>query len=96
MLKLIFHYMTDWELSDSKSSALGVLDRHGCLFLYCAFPVRFLQEGAEQFARIHNLLMGPSLAQPSIQKCHVDGDCSDHPSQVFNSLSLSEMIMISD
>ena len=59
--------MTDWELSDSKSSALKVLDKHGCLFMCCAFPARFLQEGAEKFERIHNLLMDPFLAQPSIQ-----------------------------
>ena len=106
MVKLIFHYTTDCQLSDSKSSALKVLDRRGRLFLYRAFPARFLQEGAEKFARIHNLLIGPSLAQPSIQKHHVDGDCGDHlpliighwrqSSQVFNSLPLSEMIMISD
>ena len=36
MLKLLFHYMTDWELSDSKSSALKVL--------FCKRVLRSLKE----------------------------------------------------
>ncbi|EPS93993.1 hypothetical protein FOMPIDRAFT_112850 [Fomitopsis schrenkii] len=65
-------------LGDDKSSALKILDKNGRLFLYRAFLAPFLQEGVEKFARIHQLLIGPSLEDSKLQKKYRDGDRGSH------------------